>query len=65
MKINHQKIALVETFINFYKSKDKALDEFLKSDIVWFATGLTMTEFEACKSVAEDLFMKEVSKNDN
>ena len=65
MKINHQKIALVETFINFYKSKDKALDEFLKSDIVWFATGLTMTEFEACKAVAEDLFMKEVSKNDN
>ena len=63
-KINHQKIALVETFINFYKSKDKALDEFLKSDILWFSTGLTNVEFEACKAVAEDLYMKEVSNNE-
>jgi len=59
MKINHQKIALVETFINFYKSKDKALDEFLKSDILWFATGLTNVEFEACKEVAKDYIKKE------
>jgi hypothetical protein len=64
-KINHQKIALVETLVNFYLSKDELSDKFLKSDILWFATGLTMTEFEACKAVAEDLFMKEVSKNDN
>tara|TARA_R100001463_G_scaffold42061_1_gene88317 strand:- start:130 stop:330 length:201 start_codon:yes stop_codon:yes gene_type:complete len=64
-KINHQKIALVETLVNFYLSKDELSDKFFKSDIVWFATGLTMTEFEACKAVAEDLFMKEVSKNDN
>lgn len=65
MKINHQKIALVETLVNFYLSKDELSDKFFKSDIVWFATGLTMTEFEACKAVAQDLFMKEVSKNDN
>jgi hypothetical protein len=65
MKINHQKIALVETLVNFYLSKDELSDKFFKSDILWFATGLTMTEFEACKAVAEDLFMKEVSKNDN
>ena len=64
-KINHQKIALVETLVNFYLSKDELSDKFFKSDIVWFATGLTMTEFEACKAVAQDLFMKEVSKNDN
>ena len=64
-KINHQKIALVETLVNFYLSKDELSDKFLKSDILWFATGLTMTEFEACKAVAEDLFMKEVSNNDN
>ena len=64
-EINLQKIALVETFVNFYLSKSKVLDELLKSDIVWFATGLTMIEFEACKSVAEDLYMKEVSNNDN
>ena len=65
MKINHQKIALVETIVNFYLSKDEISDKFFKSDILWFATGLTMTELEACKAVAEDLFMKEVSKNDN
>jgi len=64
-KINLQKIKLVETLVNFYLSKDEISDKFFKSDIVWFATGLTMTEFEACKAVAEDLFMKEVSKNDN
>tara|TARA_R100001443_G_scaffold44519_2_gene57496 strand:+ start:863 stop:1063 length:201 start_codon:yes stop_codon:yes gene_type:complete len=64
-KINLQKIKLVETFVNFYLSKDKVSDKFFKSDIEWFATGLTMTEFEACKAVAKDLFMKEVSKNDN
>jgi hypothetical protein len=63
--INLQKIALVETIVNFYLSKDELSDKFFKSDIVWFATGLTMTELEACKAVAEDLFMKEVSKNDN
>jgi len=61
-QINLQKIALVETFVNYYLSKSKVLDEILKSDIVWFATGLTSTEFEACKSVAEDLYIKEVSK---
>ena len=38
---------------------------FFKSDIVWFATGLTMTELEACKAVAEDLFNKEISNYDN
>ena len=64
-EINHQKIALVETLVNFYLSKDEVSDKFYKSDIVWFATGLTMSEFEACKSVAEDLFRKEISKNDN
>jgi len=64
-KINLQKIKLVETLVNFYLSKDELSDKFFKSDIVWFATGLTMTEFEACKAVAQDLFMKEVSKNDN
>ena len=64
-EINLQKIKLVETLVNFYLSKDEISDKFFKSDIVWFATGLTMTEFEACKAVAQDLFMKEVSKNDN
>ena len=64
-EINLKKIKLVETLVNFYLSKDEISDKFFKSDIVWFATGLTMTEFEACKAVAEDLFMKEVSKNDN
>ena len=64
-EINLQKIKLVETLVNFYLSKDEISDKFFKSDIVWFATGLTMTEFEACKAVAEDLFIKEVSKNDN
>ena len=63
-EINLQKIKLVETLVNFYLSKDEISDKFFKSDIVWFATGLTMTEFKACKAVAEDLFMKEVSKNE-
>ena len=64
-QINLQKIALVETFVNFYLSKSRVLDERLKSDIIWFATGLKMSEFEACKEVAQDLYIKEVSKNEN
>ncbi len=64
-EINLQKIKLVETLVNFYLSKDELSDKFYKSDIVWFATGLTMSEFEACKSVAEDLFKKEFFKNEN
>ena len=64
-QINLQKIALVETFVNFYLSKSKVLDERLKADIVWFATGLKMSEFEACKEVAKDLYIKEVSNNEN
>jgi len=64
-KINLQKIKLVETIVNFYLSKDEVSDKFFKSDILWFATGLTMTELDACKAVAEDLFMKEISNNDN
>ena len=63
--INLQKIKLVETIVNFYLSKDEVSDKFYKSDIVWFATGLTMTEFNACREVAQDLFIKEISKNDN
>ena len=63
-EINLQKIKLVETIVNFYLSKDEISDKFFKSDIEWFATGLTMTEFEACKSVAEDLYLKEVSNNE-
>ena len=62
--INLQKIKLVETLVNFYLSKDEVSDKFYKSDIVWFATGLTMNEFEACKSVAEDLFRKWRIKNE-
>ena len=61
---NLQKIKLVETLVNFFLSKDEVSDKFYKSEIVWFATGLTMIEFEACKSVAEDLFIKEISKNE-
>ena len=64
-EINLQKIKLVETIVNFYLSKDEVSDKFYKSDIVWFATGLTMTEFNACREVAQDLFIKEISKNDN
>ena len=64
-EINLQKIKLVETIVNFYLSKDEVSDKFYKSDIVWFATGLTMSEFEACKSVAEDLFIKEIYKNES
>ena len=64
-EINLQKIALVETLVNFFLSKNELSDKFYKSEIAWFATGLTMIEFEACKSVAEDLFKKEISKNDN
>ncbi len=62
-EINLQKIALVETFVNFYLSKSKVLDERLKSDIIWFATGLKMSEFEACKEVAQDLYIKEISND--
>ena len=64
-EINLQKIKLVETIVNFYLSKDEVSDKFYKSDIVWFATGLTMIEFNACREVAQDLFIKEISKNDN
>ena len=53
-----QKLALVKTFLQFYNSSDSKLDEKLKSDIVWFGTGLTKNEFEACQSVAKDYFMK-------
>ena len=63
-EINLQKIKLVETLVNFYLSKDEVSDKFYKSDIVWFATGVTMNEFEACKSVAEDLFRKWRIKNE-
>jgi len=64
-EINLQKIKLVETLVNFFLSKDELSDKFYKSEIVWFATGLTMSEFEACKSVAEDLFIKEINKNES
>ena len=63
-EINLQKIKLVETLVNFYLSKDEVSDKFYKSDIVWFDTGLTMSEFEACKAVAEDLFRKEFFNNE-
>ena len=53
-----QKLALVKTFLQFYNSSNSKLDEKLKSDIVWFGTGLTKNEFEACQSVAKDYFMK-------
>mgnify|MGYP001477892690 CR=1 FL=1 len=59
-EINLQKIKLVETIVNFYLSKDEVSDKFYKSDIAWFATGLTMTEFKACREVAQDLYMKEI-----
>ena len=64
-EINLQKIKLVETLVNFYLSKDEVSDKFYKSDILWFSTNLTMSEFEACKAVAEDLFRKEFFKNGN
>ena len=64
-EINLQKIKLVETIVNFYLSKDEISDKFYKSDILWFSTNLTMSEFEACKAVAEDLFRKEFFKNGN
>ena len=60
-EINLQKIKLVESLVNFFLSKDEVSDKFYKSDIVWFATGLTMTEFNACREVAQDLFIKEIS----
>ena len=60
----NQKLALVKTFLQFYNSTDSKLDEKLKSDIIWFGTGLTPLEFEACKSVAKDLYNKEVSNNE-
>jgi len=65
METKKQKIALVKTLVNFYLSKDEISDKFYKSDIVWFATGLTMSEFNACKAVAEDLFRKEFFNNGN
>ena len=64
-EINLQKIKLVESLVNFFLSKDEVSDKFFKSDIEWFATCLTMTEFKACRQVAQDLFIKEVSKNDD
>tara|TARA_R100000234_G_C4853482_1_gene116174 strand:- start:282 stop:476 length:195 start_codon:yes stop_codon:yes gene_type:complete len=62
-EINLQKIKLVENLVNFYLSKDEVSDKFYKSDIIWFATGLTMNEFNACKAVAEDLYIKEISND--
>ena len=53
-----QKLALVKTFLQFYNSSNSKLDEKLKSDIVWFGTGLTKTEFEVCQDLAKDYFMK-------
>jgi len=53
-----QKLALVKTFLQFYNSNNSKLDEKLKSDIVWFGTGLTKNEFEVCQNVAKDYFMK-------
>lgn len=64
-EINLQKIKLVETLVNFYLSKDEISDKFYKSEVVWFATGLTMSEYQACKSVAEDLYIKEINKYGN
>ena len=54
----NQKLALVKTFLKFYNSNNSLLDEKLKSDILWFGTGLTPCEFEACKITAEDYFKK-------
>ena len=54
----NQKLALVKTFLKFYNSNNSLLDEKLKSDIIWFGTGLTPCEFEACKLTAEDYFKK-------
>jgi len=54
----NQKLALVKTFLKFYNSNNSLLDEKLKSDILWFGTGLTPCEFEACKLTAEDYFKK-------
>ena len=53
-----QKLALVKTLLQFYNSTNSKLDEKLKSDIVWFGTGLTKTEFEVCQNVAKDYFNK-------
>ena len=53
-----QKLALVKTFLQFYNSTNSKLDEKLKSDIVWFGTGLTKNEFEACQAVAKDYLYK-------
>ena len=53
-----QKLALVKTFLQFYNSTNSKLDEKLKSDIVWFGTGLTKNEFEACQSVAKNYLYK-------
>jgi len=48
----------VKTILKFYNSNNSLLDEKLKSDIIWFGTGLTPCEFEACKLTAEDYFKK-------
>ena len=53
-----QKLALVKTFLQFHNSTNSKLDEKFKSDIVWFGTGLTKTEFEVCQNVAKNYFMK-------
>ena len=53
-----QKLALVKTFLQFYNSTNSKLDKKFKSDIVWFGTGLTKTEFEVCQNVAKNYFMK-------
>ncbi|BCV08570.1 MAG: hypothetical protein CM15mL8_500 [Caudoviricetes sp.] len=52
-----QKLALVKTFLQFYNSTNSKLDEKLKSDIVWFGTGLTKNEFEVCQNVAKNYFI--------
>ena len=53
-----QKLALVKTLLQFYNSTNSKLDEKLKSDIVWFGSGLTKIEFEVCQNVAKDYFNK-------
>ena len=55
-EINPQKIALVNALLKFYQSTSDVLDNSYKSDIVWFATGLTKTEFEECRDTAQEVF---------
>ena len=65
-EINLQKIKLVETLVNLFDLKMKYQISFINQKLFNLGnTGLTMIEFEACKSVAEDLYMKEVSNNEN